>query len=188
MKILFAREHITIYPKRSVFLAGPTPPDGNMIGGWRRIVIEQLEQRNLDDTYTVVIPEPPSGEWGSIVAAADSDCSERRNDQIGWELQYLDLCRVTAFWLPVYWTEKSAELFPPNIGPTTRWEFGMMFQQFLDQPSRRLILGGPDDAESVGWARHVARHNDIPWYGLPKGAKEMIVAAEFVDAIVDALA
>ncbi len=22
-----------------------------MIGGWRRIVIEQLEQRNLDDTY-----------------------------------------------------------------------------------------------------------------------------------------
>ena len=136
MKILFAREHVTVYPNRSVFLAGPTPPDGNMVSGWRRSVIEQLQSHDLDDTYTVVIPEPETGEWNSIVATDDADASARKNDQIGWELQYLELCQVTAFWLPVYWTEKNAGPFPPNIGPTTRWEFGMMFQKVLEHPSR----------------------------------------------------
>ena len=63
----------------------------------------------------------------------------------------------------------------------------MMFQKFIDDPSRSIVVGGPDDAESVGWARHVAMHNGIPWYGLPRASKDEMVSREFVDAIVSEL-
>jgi hypothetical protein len=189
MRVLFARNHTTVYPRKGVFLAGPTPGDGTMLTSWRRTVIAELESRfAIDDENVVVLPEPLDGEWKSILSPNQDRFSKADNDQIGWELQYLQLCDITAFWLPVYWTDQSAGSFPANIGPTTRWEFGMMVERYLSAPFRRkLIVGGPDDAESTGWARHVAKHHGIPWHRLPKKEKHRQVASSFVDAIANAL-
>jgi len=44
IRILFSREHTTIFPKLGVFLAGPTPPSGEMEKGWRRKVIDELKK------------------------------------------------------------------------------------------------------------------------------------------------
>ncbi len=49
IRSLFSRNHDTVLPKLGVFLAGPTPPDGEMQIGWRRVVMEALkEDKRLD--------------------------------------------------------------------------------------------------------------------------------------------
>ncbi|MEM7247480.1 MAG: nucleoside 2-deoxyribosyltransferase domain-containing protein [Acidobacteriota bacterium] len=190
MRVLFARQHATIYPGKGIFLAGPTPPDGAMPEGWRRELLERLDARHgLSDDVTVVVPEPEDGRWRSILSKRGARFARTDDDQIAWELQYLELCDVTAFWLPTYWSDEKAGSFPANIGPTTRWEFGFLFQRWLREPSRRrLVVGSPDDAESLGWARHVVRHHGLTWHSLSVKEKNRLVADSFVDALARAVA
>jgi len=188
LRTLFARKHATIYPGKGVFLAGPTPPDGNMANSWRRRVICGLNKKfESDDDVIVVSPEPENGNWTSILSTSGKPSEVAENDQIAWELQYLELCDVTAFWLPVYWNDEKSEDFPANIGPTTRWEYGMMLQKFLGEPRRKLILGAPEDAESIGWVRHTAKHYNLDIHWLPRKEKSSLVAEPFIDAIVSAI-
>ncbi len=73
MRTLFSRNHAAIYPNKGVFLAGPTPPDGEMLTGWRRQIIDILNtDYELDGDTTVVVPEPSEGEWRSILVLSDS--------------------------------------------------------------------------------------------------------------------
>ena len=59
IRTLFSRKHDTVFPKLGVFLAGPTPPDGAMTTGWRRVVTEKLKaDKRLDASMIVVSPEP----------------------------------------------------------------------------------------------------------------------------------
>lgn len=190
IRTLFSRQHDTVFPRLGVFLAGPTPPDGQMATGWRRVVTEKLKADNrLHPGMIVVSPEPESGYWADI----DNDSPQShletvRDKQMPWELQYLKLCDVTAFWLPTYWNAETAAPFAPNIGPTSRWEFGYFLQEYLRQPQqRRFIIGGPDDADSVKWARKLTDIHGIPWYGLPVSRKNELVAPEFIEAIAQAL-
>ena len=68
MKLLFARNHLTVYPERSVFLAGPTPPNGSMENTWRRKVVSRLEaDYNTTSDVTIVLPEPATGNWSDIL-------------------------------------------------------------------------------------------------------------------------
>jgi hypothetical protein len=47
LRVLFAREHATVFPGLGVFLAGPTRADGTMENSWRR-VLAASEQRCQD--------------------------------------------------------------------------------------------------------------------------------------------
>lgn len=190
IRTLFSRNHDTVFPRLGVFLAGPTPPDGAMTTGWRRVVTENLRtDPRLHPGMIVVSPEPESGHWSEIDNAdPQSHLETVRDKQMPWELQYLNLCDVTAFWLPTYWTAERSGPFAPNIGPTSRWEFGYFLQEYLRRPhQRRFIIGGPDDAESVKWAKKMTDMHGIPWYGLPVERKNELVAPEFVEAIAGAL-
>lgn len=190
IRSLFSRKHDTVFPKLGVFLAGPTPPSGAMQTGWRRKVMQQLTQdERLDASMMVVAPEPEDGHWASIENPAPANELENvRNKQMPWELQYLTLCDITAFWLPTYWTADTAGVFPANIGPTSRWEFGYFLQEYLKNPTKRsFIIGSPEDAESVKWAKKITDIHGIPWHFLPKAQKEELVTASFVEAIADTL-
>ncbi|MEM9526609.1 MAG: nucleoside 2-deoxyribosyltransferase domain-containing protein [Bacteroidota bacterium] len=190
IRTLFSRQHDTIFPKLGVFLAGPTPPDGQMDNGWRRVVTNALKQDSrLHPGMIVVSPEPKSGYWSSINNLNPQNHLETvRDKQMPWELQYLSLCDITAFWLPTYWTQAAAGPFAPNIGPTSRWEFGYFLQEYLRRPNqRKFIIGGPDDAESVKWAKKMTDIHGIPWHGLPVTKKEDLVAKSFINAIAEAL-
>lgn len=190
IRTLFSRQHDTVFPRLGAFLAGPTPPDGQMTSGWRRIVTEQLKaDPRLHPGMIVVSPEPVTGNWSDIDNVGPKSHLEAvRDKQMPWELQYLNLCDVTAFWLPTYWNAESAGPFAPNIGPTSRWEFGFFLQEYLRQPQkRRFIIGGPDDAESVKWAKKMTDMHGIRWYGLPVSRKQELVAPEFIEAIAQAL-
>ncbi len=167
IRTLYAREHTTILSKLGVFLAGPTPPSGEMNTGWRKKVISSLEaDHRLNPTMTVVAPEPASGNWQDIEKSyAGKQLEEVMNKQIPWEWQYLNLCDVTAFWLPTYWTEEEAGVFPANIGPTSRWEFGFFLQEYLkNKDKRHFIIGAPEDAESVNWAKKITDVYNIKWH------------------------
>jgi len=188
LRTLYSRKHATVYPGKGVFLAGPTPPNGEMVSGWRRPVIDRLAREFEDEhDYIVVAPEPEDGHWQSIESNVGSPNQSAENDQIAWELQYLKLCDVTAFWLPVYWDEASAENFPANIGPTTRWEFGMMLQQFISDPTKKLVIGAPEDAQSIGWVEHTAKHYNVEIHWLPSADKNKLVCDSFISAIAVAL-
>ena len=91
----------------------------------------------------VISPEPESGKWSDIdIPHPTSELENVRNKQMPWELQYLTLSDITAFWLPTYWSKKSSEEFAPNIGPTSRWEFGYFLQEYLkDRDKKRFIVG-----------------------------------------------
>ena len=122
IRTLYSREHTTIFSRMGVFLAGPTNPSHHMVEGWRRVVVNALlKNERLNPAMTVVSPEPESGNWETINHPnPQSQLEHVLNEQIPWELQYLNLCDITAFWLPTYWTEETANEFSPNIGPTSR--------------------------------------------------------------------
>ncbi len=67
IRVLFSRENAIVFPKLGVFLAGPTPYEGQMHNGWRRVIINKLkEDARLDPSMIVVAPEPETGYWNDI--------------------------------------------------------------------------------------------------------------------------
>ena len=187
---LWARDHTTVHAGMGVFLGGPTPPDGQMEKSWRRAAIARLAaDPRLCPCMTVVSPEPESGRWADVEVDTGHPCRDRAvNQQTQWEWQYLERCAITAFWLPTYWGEDKSGPFPPNIGPTTRWEVGYFFSRWERSPqSFDIILGSPDDADGVKWPLRLARSRGVPWYHLAKQEKEALVADAFVEAIAQAL-
>lgn len=190
IRTLYSREHGTIYPGQGVFLAGPTPPDGQMEGTWRRVLIDRLlRDSRLDPSMCVVAPEPRSGRWDDILVKTGNKLHDQAvNGQIAWEWQYLGLCDVTVFWLATYWDEERAAPFSGNIGPTTRWEFGFYFQEYVRDPARRtFIVGAPEDAESVKWPKRLVKTHGLRWHSLPVNEKSKLVPDSLVEAVVDAL-
>ena len=190
IRTLFSRNHDTVFPKLGVFLGGPTPPDMEMKNGWRRVVTEKLKlDDRLNPSMIIVSPEPEEGYWSSINHPnPENELEIVRNKQIPWELQYLTLCDITAFWLPTYWTKEKAGIFPPNIGPTSRWEFGFFLQEYLKNPQRRnFIIGAPEDAESVNWAKKITDIHGIKWHTLKKEEKSKMVADSFIEEIANTL-
>lgn len=190
IRTLFSRSHDTIFPKLGVFLGGPTPPNGEMLTGWRRIVTEKLKNDpRLDPSMIVVSPEPQTGFWSEIDNTNPQNELEVVHDkQMPWELQYLTLCDITAFWLPTYWNKETAGIFPANIGPTSRWEFGYFLQEYLKNPQRRdFIIGSPEDAESVKWAKKITDIHGIKWHYLKTEDKSKMVAGSFIEEITKTL-
>lgn len=190
IRVLYAREHTTVFSKLGAFLAGPTPPNGAMENGWRAKIIKALQNdERLNPSMTVVAPEPKSGYWKDIeVSCEGKQLEEVLNKQIPWEWQYLNLCDITVFWLPTYWNEEDAGVFPANIGPTSRWEFGFFLQEYLkDRQKRHFIIGAPEDAESVKWAKRMTDVYNIKWHTLKKEDKEQLVPQSLIDEIADTL-
>ena len=190
IRTLFSRSHETVSPKLGVFLGGPTPPNGEMQTGWRRTIVERLQADDrLDPSMIVVSPEPKTGFWSEIDNPNPKNKLEEVHDrQMPWELQYLTLCDVTAFWLPTYWTKEEAGIFAPNIGPTSRWEFGFFFQEYLKNRDRRhFIIGAPEDAESVNWAKRITDIYGVKWHVLKKEEKSKRVADSFIEEIAQTL-
>lgn len=190
IRVLYAREHTTVWPGLGVFLAGPTPPEDRMATGWRRVLIDRLVQdTRLNPAMVVVAPEPRCCSWKALdVSTGNPQYDEVVNKQIPWEWQYLALCDVTVFWLATYRDDASGGPFPGNIGLTTRWEFGFYLQAYLQNSRKRTFLvGAPEDAQNVKWARQMALANRIPWYELPIADKAKLVPESLAEAVVAAL-
>ena len=190
LRCLFARDHDTVYPKQGVFLGGASPPDGEMINGWRRKIISALKKdTRLNAQMMLVSPEPESGFWEDIdIVDKDNDTESLRRQQTLWEFQYLRSCDITTFWLPTYWTKERSGVFAPNIGPSTRWEFGYFLQEYLKDPQQKdFIVGSPEDAQGLDWAKEITRMHGIRWHSLKKADKSDLVADSFIQEIADTL-
>ena len=189
LRVLFAREHETVYGKLGAFLAGPTPPEESMNVSWRRRLISLLkEDDRLDASMLVVAPEPEQCSWKSIIKySGDKDYDKVVNKQIPWELQYLSLCDITVFWFATYWSDEKGGVFPGNIGPTARLEFGYYLQEYLKRSNdRTFIVGAPDDAESIEWVKEIVSRHNLDWHGLAVKDKDKLVPDSLVEALINA--
>ena len=153
------------------------------------VIRKLITDERLDPTMVVVAPEPETGRWADIVVdTGKQKYDDVINKQIPWEWQYLNLCDVTVFWLSMYWSEQEGGVYGGNIGPTTRWEFGYYFQEYLKNPNRRsFIVGAPEDASSVKWAKRLIQSYHIEWHTLKKEEKSELVPASLIEAIVQTL-
>lgn len=190
IRTLFSRDHETIFSRLGVFLTGPTNPSGEMLHGWRRVIVDKLRSdERLNPSMIVASPEPENGVWDSIdLPLPENKLEEVRNKQIPWEWQYLKLCDIHAFWLPTYWNDQSSECFSPNIGPTARLEFGYFLQEYLrNKDTRNFIIGSPEDSDSMNWMKQMTEIHGIKWHILKNEDKSKMVADSFIEEIAEVL-
>ena len=114
MRVLRPGDSLAEMNRDSIFLAGPTPRAED-VASWRPSAISILKQR--DFAGDVLAPEPFLGSY---------------DDQVAWEFQGLENCRLICFWLP-----RDLVSLP---GFTTNIEFGRYVG------SGRCLYGRPDGA------------------------------------------
>jgi Nucleoside 2-deoxyribosyltransferase like len=117
--------------KNSIFLAGPTPRDDN-VKSWRPNAIQILEELGFEGQ--VFVPE-----------RVDWKCNFEYNNQIEWELKYLDAVSKIVFWIPRELVTMPA--FTTNI------EAGRYFSIAIE----RCVYGRPDSASKNTYLDYVYR-------------------------------
>lgn len=135
MRLFYVHEQSAESPKRSLFLAGPSPR-GNGEYDWRKDACAVLSRIGFDGT--VYIPLPRDGIFrGNYDHAA----------QIEWELEHLEKASVIAFWIP-----RNLKTLP---GFTTNVEFGRFSR------SGRAVLGYPHSATKMRYLHYIANLDGV---------------------------
>ena len=134
MKAVFVGEHPdTGDTRKGIFLAGPSPRGGKG-RNWRPDALESLEQQGFDGL--VYVPLLEDGSWlGNFEM------------QMDWELHYLEIADIIAFWVP-----RDLETLP---GLTTNIEFGLFVK------SGKVVLGYPSNATHVRYMDRLARLHHV---------------------------
>lgn len=135
MDVVYAGEKPPATFRSSIFLAGPSPrapTDPN----WRHRAIRHLEA--LEYEGVVFVPLPRDGGW-----------KWSYENQVGWELEMLNMSDVVAFWVP------RSETLPAL---TTDVEFGMFYN------SGKVVLGDPPGALKMRYLQHLAGLESVPHY------------------------
>ena len=117
MRVNFSDEKV-LTGEKSIFLAGPTPRDKDVVS-WRREAVKKLEKLGFDGI--VYVPE-----YSTWKPKADYV------EQASWEREALTAASIIVFWIP--------RSLPDMAGFTTNVEFGYWL------PSGKVIYGRPDDA------------------------------------------
>jgi hypothetical protein len=121
MRLIYATEPVS-HSDKSIFLAGPTPRDANVLS-WRPQAIELLKSFGYEgDVY---IPEPRDGIFSS-----------EYEDQVSWEHSAIFVSKTILFWIP-----RDVENGMPAF--TTNVEFGWL----VGSSDNRVIYGRPESAE-----------------------------------------
>ncbi len=129
MQVVYAGEKIPTSWKKSIFLAGPTPRDKNVVS-WRPEALAILQAKGYD---------------GVIFAPENRDGQSRPNynDQVEWENEGLNRTDVILFWVP-----RELKTMPAF---TTNVEFGEWFK------SGKIVLGFPQDAPNMRYLESKAK-------------------------------
>ena len=117
MKINYSDQEV-IKGEKSIFLAGPTPRDNNIIS-WRKDACKYLEERGFDGVVYV----PEFSDWKPL---------ESYNNQVMWEREALTEATVIVFWIP--------RKLPDMPAFTTNVEFGYWLH------TGKVLYGRPDGA------------------------------------------
>ena len=104
--------------KKSIFLAGPTPREKDIIS-WRREACDYIEELGFDG----VVFDPEYSSWQP---------KEDYVDQASWEREALSNASIIVFWVP--------RSFPDMPAFTTNVEFGYWIH------TGKILYGRPTDA------------------------------------------
>ena len=138
--------------KKSIFIAGPTPRDGN-VKSWRTTAYEKLTELGFDGV--VYVPEYST--WKPKMDYVD---------QAMWEREALTEATVIMFWIP--------RTLPDMPAFTTNVEFGYWLH------SGKVIYGRPDTASKIKYLDWLYKedYNKIPINNLDELLKETIKLAD----------
>ena len=136
MKILYACERTFDGGKDSLFLAGPSPR-GNGEYDWRKEAYDKLHQIGFDGIVYTPIPR-------NDLYRQNYDYDE----QIEWELEYLEKAGVIVFWIP-----RDLVTLP---GFTTNVEFGRFSRK------GNVVLGFPISAPKMRYLQYIANVDGVP--------------------------
>lgn len=128
MQVVHAHELPPDTVTASIFLAGPTPRDGDT-PSWRPEALRLLAARGF--TGVVFVPEPRDGGW-----------SRDYGDQVEWEEAHLQMADVVLFWLPRELTRMPAL--------TTNDEWGAY------KHTGKVVFGAPPGAAKVRYQQYYA--------------------------------
>ena len=134
MQVVHAHELPPAAVTASIFLAGPTPRDGET-PSWRPEALRLLAARGF--TGVVFVPEPRDGGW-----------SREYNDQVEWEEAHLQMADVVLFWLPRELTRMPAL--------TTNDEWGAY------KHTGKVVFGAPPGAAKVRYQQYYADKLHVP--------------------------
>lgn len=150
MRINYSDEKV-IKKQKSIFLAGPTPRDKNIIS-WRNEACKILEESGFDGI--VYVPEYSTWKPKSDYV-----------DQAMWERNALSEATVIVFWIPRY--------LPDMPAFTTNVEFGYWLH------TNKVIYGRPDNAEKIKYLDWLYKfdYNEEPHNSLESLLKETIKKA-----------
>ncbi len=137
MNEIYSQQHPENLDLPSIFLAGPSPrKEGDY--NWRPEAMKILHDKGFKGN--MFIPLPKDGKW-----PIDYE------DQVQWELKYLNAASTIIFWIP-----RDITSLP---GFTTNVEFGMFLK------SGKIVLGYPKEAEKMKYLNTVAEMNNVPIRG-----------------------
>ena len=184
VEVIFAGSDAPVNPNQSVFLAGPSPKDGALLQSWRRQLIERFKStpHKRIDHLQLIVPEPETGHWRDVMS---NDYTEKH--QTLWEHNCMLKSKVIAFWLPTFWTPKNAGVYPANIGPSSRFEFGFFLNNSIRNAEQKLVVGSPEKAESLQWAQVLCEQYGITWHFSESDAKQADIPPSFYGAILKQL-
>jgi hypothetical protein len=95
MELVFADHSVPSVITKSMFLAGPSPRDKNVVD-WRHEALSYLCSSSINYDGTVFIPVPEQRFYGT-----DHDPSTWTYDnQISWEYECRHVADIIIFWVP----------------------------------------------------------------------------------------
>lgn len=151
MEINYSDQEV-IRGKKSIFLAGPTPRNGN-VPSWRPYACEKLKELGFDGV--VYVPEYST--WKT---------KDGYLEQVMWERSALTEATVILFWIP--------RRLPEMPGFTTNVEFGYWLH------TKKVVYGRPNEADKIKYLDwlYTLDYNETPFEDLDLLLEEAIKKVE----------
>jgi ADP-ribose pyrophosphatase YjhB (NUDIX family) len=133
MQVIYAGEKMPESFSKSIFLAGPTPREGNA-QSWRPEALKLLSDKGYDGV--VFVPEGRDGKF-----------KHSYDDQVEWEEKHLKLADCILFWVP-----RDLEKMPAF---TTNIEFGVWSE------SGKVVWGAPPESPKNTYMKYYVEKYNI---------------------------
>lgn len=144
MQLVFADQPVPTFVTKSIFLAGPSPRDKDVVD-WRHEALSCLCSSSINYDGTVFIPVPKQRFYGTD----HQSHTWTYDNQISWECECRHVADIIVFWIP-------RQVDGRMPGFTTNVEFGE------DLHSGKIVYGRPNNAEKCRYLDSRMKELNLP--------------------------
>lgn len=144
MQLVFSDHPVPSIVTKSIFLAGPSPRDKNIVD-WRHEALSYLGSSPINFDGTVFIPTPEKRFYGTN----HNSLTWTYDNQISWECECRHVADLIVFWVP-------RDVVGKMPAFTTNIEFGE------DLHSGKIVYGRPENAEKCDYLDQRMKEMKLP--------------------------